>query len=113
MIVNHEKKKILIIDFGSQVTKLIARRIRDLEFIAQIINHKELLQINSFKDIKWLNIFRGPSTVTKKNFQNTQKKIFFKYTNARYLLWITINSQRIWWQNKSQIRKKENTEEHF
>ena len=27
------KKIILIIDFGSQVTKLIARRVRELEFI--------------------------------------------------------------------------------
>ena len=26
----HRKEKIIIIDFGSQVTKLIARRIRDL-----------------------------------------------------------------------------------
>ena len=30
---HNEREKILIIDFGSQVTKLIARRYRDLEFI--------------------------------------------------------------------------------
>ena len=30
-----EKKKIIIIDFGSQVTKLIARRIENYKFIVK------------------------------------------------------------------------------
>ena len=29
---HNENDKILIVDFGSQVTKLIARRVRELEF---------------------------------------------------------------------------------
>ena len=41
------KESILIIDFGSQVTKLIARRIRELGVFSQII---------SFSDIKKKNI---------------------------------------------------------
>ena len=32
------KDKVLIIDFGSQVTKLIARRIRDFGVYSEIIN---------------------------------------------------------------------------
>ena len=37
-----EKKKILIIDFGSQVTKLIARRIRDLGVYSEVITPMKL-----------------------------------------------------------------------
>ena len=35
-------KKILIIDFGSQFTQLIARRIRELGIYSEIIIHKNL-----------------------------------------------------------------------
>ena len=37
-----DRDKILIIDFGSQVTKLIARRVRDLGVYSEIINPKSL-----------------------------------------------------------------------
>ena len=37
----NEKEKIIIIDFGSQVTKLIARRIRDLGVYSEIITPKK------------------------------------------------------------------------
>ena len=43
------KEKILIIDFGSQVTKLIARRVRDLGVFSEIINPNNLKKIRNFK----------------------------------------------------------------
>ena len=37
------KERILIIDFGSQVTKLIARRVRELGVFSEIISPKNLV----------------------------------------------------------------------
>ena len=45
---NHDKEKILIIDFGSQVTELIARRIRDLKVYSEIVTPNEVKKIQSF-----------------------------------------------------------------
>jgi GMP synthase-like glutamine amidotransferase len=40
---HNEKDKILIIDFGSQVTKLIARRIRELGVYSEIITPQDYI----------------------------------------------------------------------
>ena len=45
----NEKDKIIIIDFGSQVTKLIARRIRDLGVYSEIIPSSGLQKIKEYK----------------------------------------------------------------
>ena len=46
---NH-REKIIIIDFGSQVTKLIARRIRDLGVFSEIITINDLYKIENYKE---------------------------------------------------------------
>ena len=75
---NNSKKKIIIIDFGSQVTKLIARRIRDLRVYCEIINLKELEKIQNFDNIKGIILSGGPSTVTKRFYPKIPKNIFKK-----------------------------------
>ncbi len=74
----NKKDKILIIDFGSQVTKLIARRVRELGVFSEIIAPKKIGKLTKFEDIKGIILSGGPSTVTKKKFQNIPKEIFKK-----------------------------------
>ena len=62
----NEKDKILIVDFGSQVTKLIARRIRELGVYSEIITPEELNKIKNYQNVKGFILSGGPSTVTKK-----------------------------------------------
>ena len=47
-----QNEKIIIIDFGSQVTKLIARRIRELGVYSEIITPKALNKIKNYNNIK-------------------------------------------------------------
>ena len=75
---HNKKNKILIIDFGSQVTKLIARRVRELGVFSEIIPSKELYKIKNFSNIKGFIFSGGPSTVTKKQFQSVPPEIFKK-----------------------------------
>ena len=73
-----DKEKVIIIDFGSQVTKLIARRIRELGVYSEIITPKELKKIINFQNIKGIILSGGPSTVTGKKYESVPKQIFDK-----------------------------------
>ncbi len=71
----NNKEKIIIIDFGSQVTKLIARRIRDLGVFSEIITIKELYKIKNYNSIRGIILSGGPSTVTKKKYPTIPREI--------------------------------------
>ena len=70
MSIQNRKEKIIIIDFGSQVTKLIARRIRELGVFSEVLTSKELYKIKDFSCIKGIILSGGPSTVTKSKYLN-------------------------------------------
>jgi len=70
------KDKIVIIDFGSQVTKLIARRIREYSVFSEILTLKYLKKKNIFKNVKGIILSGGPSTVTKNSFPKIPKEVF-------------------------------------
>ena len=72
----YKKDKIIIIDFGSQVTKLIARRIRDYKVYSEILTIKDLNKKNIFKNVKGIILSGGPSTVIGKKFSTIPKNIF-------------------------------------
>jgi GMP synthase (glutamine-hydrolysing) len=71
-----DREKIVIIDFGSQVTKLIARRIRDLGVYSEIITPKEVFKFKNYANIRGFILSGGPSTVTNNKFESVPKKIF-------------------------------------
>ena len=75
---HNNKDKVIIIDFGSQVTKLIARRIRELGVYSEIITSKEIFKLKKFHNIKGLILSGGPSSVTTNTFQRVPRKIFEK-----------------------------------
>ncbi len=72
------KEKIIIVDFGSQVTKLIARRIRDLGVFCEILTLKDLFKVKDYKFVKGIILSGGPSTVTKKKYLSIPKEVFLK-----------------------------------
>ena len=66
-------ENILIIDYGSQYTQLIARRIREFGVLSEIITLGELKYIKNFNRIKGIILSGGPATVTNRNFPNIPK----------------------------------------
>ncbi len=68
--------KILIVDFGSQVTKLIARRIRGYKVFSEILMPKDLKKKNVFKNVKGIIFSGGPSTVIGNKFPRIPVEVF-------------------------------------
>ena len=67
--------KILIIDFGSQFTQLIARRIRELGVFSEIISHKKVKNKDIDKSIKGIILSGGPLNVYQIDQHSFDKKI--------------------------------------
>ena len=72
------KTQIIIIDFGSQVTKLIARRIREIEVFCEVIPFNNIEKEFKSKIInsKGIIFSGGPSSVYSKNAPLLGDKIF-------------------------------------
>ena len=70
--------KILIIDFGSQFTQLIARRIRELGVFSEIISHKEVKSKNIDSTVKGIILSGGPLNVYEIKKYSFDKKIIQK-----------------------------------
>ncbi|MDA9606038.1 gamma-glutamyl-gamma-aminobutyrate hydrolase family protein, partial [bacterium] len=75
MSLDRNLNKILIIDFGSQFTQLIARRIRELRVYSEIVSHKKI-RINDIDEkIKGIILSGGPLNVYQINKYSFDKKI--------------------------------------
>ena len=78
MSLDHNLNKILIIDFGSQFTQLIARRIRELGVFSKIISHKKIKDKDIDNSIKGLILSGGPLNVYESNRYSFDKKFLEK-----------------------------------
>ena len=68
--------KILIVDFGSQFTQLIARKIREFGIYCEITSHKKIKNyINFHKNIKGIVLSGGPLNVYENNKVKFNSKI--------------------------------------
>lgn len=68
------KEKILIIDYGSQYSQLIARRIREMEVYCEIIPKIDVDNIE--EDVKGIIFSGGPASVYEKGAPSVDKRIF-------------------------------------
>ena len=76
MSLDQNLNKILIIDFGSQFTQLIARRVREMGVYSQIISHKKAYNLNLIKkDTSGIILSGGPLNVYEINKVKFNKKI--------------------------------------
>ncbi len=75
MSLDKNLNKILIIDFGSQFTQLIARRIRELGVFSEIISHKKIKNKDINESIKGIILSGGPLNVYQIKRYTFDKKI--------------------------------------
>ncbi len=75
MTLNQRLNKILIVDFGSQFTQLIARRIRELGVFCEITSHKKIKNKDINDSVKGIILSGGPLNVYQINKYSFDKKI--------------------------------------
>ena len=75
MSLDKNLNKILIIDFGSQFTQLVSRKIRELGVYSDIINSKNIRKIFNNKSIKGVILSGGPLSATKRKSLKLDKSI--------------------------------------
>ena len=81
--------KILIVDFGSQFTQLIARKIRELGIYCEIVSHKKIEKLKIFENnIKGIVLSGGPLNVYEsKKVKFNNKILKLGIPHIRYMFW--------------------------
>ena len=78
MSLDQSLDKILIIDFGSQFTQLIARRIREFGVFSEIISHKKIKTKDINNTVKGIILSGGPLNVYELKKYSFDKKIILR-----------------------------------
>ena len=69
------REKIIIVDYGSQFTQLIARKVRELGAYSEIINFSKTKNLRKDKLLKGIILSGGPLTATNKKTPGLNSKI--------------------------------------
>ena len=75
MSLDQNLDKVVIIDFGSQFTQLIARRIRELGVFSEIVSHKKIKTSDINQRVRGIILSGGPLNVYQINKYSFDKKI--------------------------------------
>src|SRR3989344_4389217 len=67
---------IIILDFGSQVTQLIARRLRAMQYHAEIVPYDTPIEVFHTSMVRGVILSGGPSSVYAKNGALPDPRIF-------------------------------------
>jgi hypothetical protein len=80
--------RILIIDFGSQVTQLIARRIREAGVYSEIVPFQSAEKALDWPGLKGIILSGGPASVHEGGSPRAPDRVFTRgLARARHLLW--------------------------
>ena len=84
-------EKLIILDFGSQTTQLIGRRVRELNMYCEIVPYNKFP--HDATDVKGVILSGSPYSVYDENaFKADLTEIRGKYPVLRYLLWSAVSS---------------------
>ena len=75
MSLDQNLDKVVIIDFGSQFTQLIARRIRELGVFSEIVSHKKIRTSDINQSVRGIILSGGPLNVYQIDKYSFDKKI--------------------------------------
>ena len=88
---NMRKVPLLVIDYGSQTTQLILRRVREEGVYCEMVDYKNINKYLKNTVIQAIILSGGPaSSFKKKCAQAGKKNIIIKSSNPWYLLWNAI-----------------------
>lgn len=70
-------RKILIIDYGSQYTQLIARRVRELKVYSEIVSCRQDLDYYDFSEVAGIILSGGPASVFDRGAPTLDKRLLY------------------------------------
>lgn len=84
-------EKLIILDFGSQTTQLIGRRVRELNMYCEIVPYNKFP--HDATDVKGVILSGSPYSVYDENaFKADLTEIRGEVSRLRYLLWSAVSS---------------------